>query len=208
MATISESLTTTEQNERKLMRLAEKMLRVDRGALYGVDFLAAAALNRAVTLSSGFRTMIEARNFMCAAPLIRLQLDTALRVFAGTLVDDPHKLALDILEGKHVRRLKDRDGNLMTDAYLLTRVENHYPGAKSLYEKTSGYIHFSDTHFYDTIGSSDRGRHSILIGKREDFPDDVYLGALQAFARSTEILASFIAAWVHAKESASSPNDA
>ena len=37
----------------------------------------------------GFRDLIEARNFPCAAAILRLQIDTAMRINALSLVDDP-----------------------------------------------------------------------------------------------------------------------
>ena len=203
MTTIDQSLAAIQKNERILLELAEQMLRADDGAIYGVDFLASAAINRAVRVSSGFRAMITARNYMCAAPLIRLQLDTALRVRAGTLVDNPHEFAIEILKGKHVKSIKDRDGKLMNDHYLVTKVEENFPGAKALYKQTSGYIHFSEAHYYHLIGKPDEGSHRMAIGAIEDVPESVYVGAMEAFNKATEMVAAYVASWVSAKENSS-----
>lgn len=44
---------------------------------------------RAVALSSGFRVMVEQCNSLCAMPIVRMQLDTAIRFYAGFFVADP-----------------------------------------------------------------------------------------------------------------------
>lgn len=81
-----------------------------------MDLLAVATLNRSLALLTGFSAMIEARNFVSAAPLIRLQLDNCLRFSACWLVSDPHDFAMKVLEGKQVRSLRDSNGNRLTDA--------------------------------------------------------------------------------------------
>jgi hypothetical protein len=62
-------------------------------ALYPLDFLALAVLNRSLCLLSGFATLLDSKNLISAAPLTRLQLDNCLRFFASTLVENPHEFA-------------------------------------------------------------------------------------------------------------------
>ena len=59
-----------------------------------------------------------------------------LRIFAGTLVDDTNKFVSDFLQGKHIRNLKDRDGNRMTDRYLVEKLSDEYPWLPNVYAKT------------------------------------------------------------------------
>src|SRR5437773_2500032 len=68
-------------------------------AHYPLDYWAASVLNRSLALISGFATLIEARNFVAAVPLLRLQLDTWLRFSAAWLVVNPHELAVQVLAG-------------------------------------------------------------------------------------------------------------
>ena len=91
----------------------------ESGSMYPLDLLATAALNRSLNLMNGFCDLIEARNFLAAAPLIRLQLDSCLRFSAAWLVDDPHNFADKVLHDKRVDRLRDRDGNELRDRYLV-----------------------------------------------------------------------------------------
>src|SRR5436309_1171588 len=77
--------------------VGKQMLEAHNRALYMFDLLAIAALNRSAGLCSGFRQLIRSRNFICAAPLIRLQIDNALRLYAGSIVRDPRGYALSVL---------------------------------------------------------------------------------------------------------------
>ena len=65
---------------------------------------------RAWALSSGFRLMIEHRNSICALPIVRMQLDTALRLYAGFFATDHQKFCHDVIDGKQIDRLQSDDG--------------------------------------------------------------------------------------------------
>lgn len=87
-----------------------RMLRAKEGAFYPLDLLAIGALNRSAAQCVGFRLLVQARNFICAASILRLQLDTALRFYAAFLVAEPHVFASTVLKGIPVRKLKDSSG--------------------------------------------------------------------------------------------------
>src|SRR5215208_2590243 len=87
-------------------------LMYESGPLFPLDLLATAAMNRSLNLTMAFCTLIEARNFLTAAPLIRLQLDSCPRLSAAWLVDDPHAFADKVLYGERVDKMKDSDGHL------------------------------------------------------------------------------------------------
>ena len=63
--------------------------KADGGSAFSLDMLSTAATHRAMCLIEGFCATFEKENFICAAPLIRLMLDTLLRFYAVWLVDDP-----------------------------------------------------------------------------------------------------------------------
>lgn len=200
---VKAALTNLEADEKTMLDQAADMMQAHDDALYGFDILVCAATNRSVALSAGFRTLIYDRNFICAGPLVRLQLDTALRVFAGFIVDKPHEFAVSVLEGKHIRNMKDRNGQRMTDHYLVTQLAKEYPWIELVYENTSGYVHLSDKHFFNTFDYADREKRSgyvLKIGSCDiDFPDEIYLEAISAFRASTQILMRYIAGWIFTK---------
>lgn len=77
---------------------------------------------RALALSSGFRSMVEQCNSLCAIPIVRMQLDTAIRFYAGFFVVDHQKFCRDVLEGKQIDKMKSDENQLMQDKYLVKRV--------------------------------------------------------------------------------------
>ncbi len=126
--------------EKTQIDLAKRMVGCHDSSLYAVDLLMSAAINRSLSLSKGFSTLIQDKNLICAGAILRLQIDTAMRIFAGTLVEDSNQFAIDVISGKHIRNMRDRDGNNMTDKYLVGKLSDIYPWLTSVYEKTSGYI--------------------------------------------------------------------
>jgi hypothetical protein len=97
------------------------------GPIYVMDFTLIAAGKRTLSLSAGFRSHMKDRNFTCAAALLRMQLDTALRLFAGTLhAAGPEAYFQSIFEGKPVDRMKDVHGNRLTDSYLAKRLNEQH----------------------------------------------------------------------------------
>ena len=183
------------------------MLEAYDHAMYQFDFLAIAAAKRSIALSAGFRTMVRDQNLICAGAILRLQLDTALRIFAGFIVDNPHDFAIAVIEGKRINKMKDQNGRPMTDRYLVTELARQYPEyqwIESTYKETSNYIHFSDTHFFsalDGVNHEGQPEFRIAIGARDnDIPDDVYLNAIATFHKSTEILVRFIEGWIYTKD--------
>lgn len=192
-----------EREEKALLDRALAMMQAHDGDMYPYDLLANAALNRAIALSSGFRSLIRDRNLICAGAILRLQLDTALRFYAGFIVDDPHEFAGAVLKGEHVRRLKDQSGQLMTDRYLVQQLGKELPWVEELYEQTSGYIHLSSTHILSTFdGIHDREKRTIniKIGVTDcQFPDSMYLNAISALRSCTELLSRHIDGWIFTK---------
>ncbi|MXW15278.1 MAG: hypothetical protein F4120_04665 [Rhodothermaceae bacterium] len=199
---ISSVLDRLEKTEKLLLNAVPNILTADDHKLYAFDFLANAALKRSVALSSGFRTLICDQNFTCAGALIRLQLDTALRFMAGFIVENPHEFATAVMEGNRINKMKDRDGECMTDRYLVNKMSEKYSWVGSVYEQTSNYIHFSDTHIFSmSDGKNDSDEtYSISIGiKDSNISDEEYLGAILIFHNITGILMSYIEGWIATK---------
>ncbi len=193
-----------------LVRLDEQLFELTMGylsesALYPMDFLANGAVKRALALSSGFRSMIEAKNMVCAGALLRLQVDTALRVYAAYIVPAPHEFASAVLEGAKVSDLKDRDGNRMHDGYLVRRLadEEKCGWLPRVYRETSGYVHFSGKHIFSTFTSVDDEGHTIqmrISAADEHLPAEIYEEAVDAFIAATELLAKFLHGWAFTKK--------
>lgn len=119
---------------------------------------------RAVALSSGFREMVKQCNSICAMPIVRMQLDTALRFYAGFFVENHQTFCRDVIEGKQINKIKSDEGILMLDKYLVNRLATRNPWMTSVYNNTSGYIHFSNKHIKEVIRIDEEGKGQMIIG--------------------------------------------
>lgn len=187
-----------------MLRLAGLGMQADEGAMYPFDFWTNAAMNRGIQLSSGFRNSIKRHNAICSGALLRLQIDTALRFSAGWLVTDPHRFVGQIMDGEQINRIKDRDGNLMTDRYLLDRMAKNHPWLEEVYNKTSGYVHFSEVHVWSTLYGVKRGEQMTVrtkVGARDRRGlSGLYLEMVTAFEAASEVLLNYVEGWVHTKQ--------
>jgi hypothetical protein len=173
----------------------------ESGPLYPLDLLATAAMNRSLNLTIAFCNLVEERNFLAAAPLLRLQLDSCLRLSAAWLVESPHAFAEKVLRGERVDKIKDRDGQPMRDQYLVNKLTEEYPWVKSVYEETSGYVHLSNKHIFNAHrAGKDEGIIEGKIAEGDSYvKEDLYLEAIAAFKAITDILFDYVYGWAYTK---------
>lgn len=155
--------------EKKFQKLAECMFSSGKG-LYPLDYYISGILNRSLSLVYGFETLITSINFISAAHLVRPHLDNYLRLSAAWLVEQPHDFANRIWKGDVIRKIKDREGKLMTDAYLKEKAAIDYPWISNVYEASSGFIHFSNKHIMNATSLSPDKEDSLVtfIGKTDN----------------------------------------
>ena len=126
--TLADKLRRIEGLEAEALKLFHRGLDAPPGRdIYVSDLFLVGAARRALAHCSGFRAMIGARNFPCAAPILRMQLDTGLRIFAGTLVANADDLASAVFRGTRVSTMRDRSGQKMLDAYLVRKLMHEVP---------------------------------------------------------------------------------
>ena len=134
---------------------------------YKTHWLAIASLNRSVGLVQGFCLLIRS-NFICAAPLIRLQLDNLLRFNALSWVADKDAFTKRFISGERINTLKDKRGNKLTDRYLVEKMNGLFPGIAQIYEKTCSYVHLSEKHFFHSFKPAGDQEVFIPIAERVD----------------------------------------
>jgi len=186
----------------KHFELGKSVLLSYSGAIYPLDLLVLATLHRSLCLLKGFVSLIETKNFTAAAPLIRLQLDNCLRLYAGTLVNDPHEFVKKIIKGIPIRNQKDRSNQKMTDKYLVDKLTQQYTWIKKVYDNTSGYIHLSEKHVFNILRTSGEDhKFKLRITDSDEFiPDELYIEAIDAFKATTDILFEYVYGWAYTKD--------
>ena len=79
---------------------------------------------RAEAVNEGFLTLAKAGNFLTACSMIRLQLDSALICLAGLKAKNQFEFFVAFNSGTPINKLKDQEGNLLTQNYLAKSFEN------------------------------------------------------------------------------------
>lgn len=198
--TLEKALTELESCDRKLLDLSKEML---SESIYPLDFLVTGALNRTLTLINGFVLLIRSNNYICAAHLVRLHLDTLLRVSAAWIVDEPHEFATKVMDGERIDKLKDRSGALMKDVYLAGQLSVNYPWVMNVYKETSGFIHLSKKHVFTASRVKNRAERTVesTISREDRFvPDEARIEATLAMIEITKCLYEYIYGWVETKK--------
>ena len=182
---------------RKVVASAEK-----KAAVSQTDMFVLGALRRTLAQAQGFRDLLAARNFPCAAGILRMQIDTAMRVNALRLVADPDEACHDVLGGKPFNKLKDATGNKLTDAYLRQKLAEDHPWVNAVYEQTSDFIHLSGRHLYNSISTLDEETRTVrfvISGKDPPRPDEDYFEIVDAFFEATKVVGVLMLGYFQAR---------
>lgn len=200
---------------------AESLLRLDaeivaRGSrvaadpLYRSDFFVIGVLNRSLQLLHGFVLLVKNRQFICAAPLLRMQVDSALRLYAGSLVGNFDEFTDKLLEGKRIDRMTAVDGSRLTDRYLIQRLASASgeQWLEPVYESTSGYVHFSGAHLSRAVRAAEPGHLHLQVSRHEgDASENTWLELVGAFGAATRLVLRLVDTWVAQKEQELPTND-
>lgn len=206
---LDEALIKLRSTESQIMELGKAVVSADNGNMFTVDLLAIAAMKRTSGNTEGFITLIEAKNMAAARSLLRIQIDSFVRFSAIWLVDKPHDFATDIIGGKHIRNLKDRNGKKMNDGYLVDMLSAEYPWLKSVYKNLCGYVHFSGAHLSNAVQilKDDERTVTFHIGKEDiQYPEWSWTEAVDCFTNVTHILFHYIDGWIQTKNGVDKSN--
>ena len=201
-AVVAQIATLLENRERQV-DLALQVLRAGGGTIYEFDLLVLAALQRSVCLIDGFVTLVRARNLFAAVPLIRLQLDSLMRLHACDIAEDPHEIAMALFDDMPISRLKAKSGRQLTDKFLRTELDAIFEGVSQLYERTSGFVHLSPAHLIfpiQSIENDQRVVNMLIRARGDEWQDDDLASAVGAFTHATRVLFEECVNWRNHKE--------
>ena len=184
------------------LELTKRFLSAADGALYTIDVFLAACMSRSYSVVDGFLDAWDNWNIVVAAPLLRMQLDTLVRVSYMTRAPRADEVAMDILGGGEFRRLKDAEGHRLTDKRLGELAAPHHPWIADVYDATSGWVHLSPSHVTATWQlkeSSHPDALGTLVGATPIRPEQISPSALHeligAITKATEELFGYVEAW-------------
>ena len=163
-------------------------------ALTDIEWYSLAAIKKTASQSHAFCTLVRAKNTLSATATIRLQIDTAMRIFGLSLIRDIETAGTRLMNGESYRRLKSRDNEKLTDAYLHQELNKMYPGVSQAYEDTSAYVHLSGEHIKNglVLGPGQLGMFLHLNGTDAARPDDYFFSIVDSFDQASRLTASLI----------------
>lgn len=199
---LEQALERLQASHQQLLDLAKAML--SNTDLYPMDLLTTAVLNRSLSLLGGFVVLVRGSNTLAALHLVRMHLDSLLRYSAAWLVEDPHAFATQVFAAKHIRKMKDRTGALMTDRYLVDKLTGEYPWVSSVYDATSGYIHLSQKHYHSSTrkkvgGKNERTIESVISKDDLFIPYRLKVEAAEAMLDITGRIYEYVFGWTDTK---------
>jgi hypothetical protein len=187
--------------------LSRRFLEVHGRALYEIDLVLVAAMARSYSLVDGFTCAFDSWNPVVAAPLLRMQIDSLVRLAYIATNPQADEIAQYVVGGGEFRALKDADGKKLTDQRLLEHAETAHAWIARVYKATSGWVHFSPVHLRATwqLDQDDAADQTDIniFGAVPIRPEQIPLGALQellgAMIRATEELFGYVQAWEQRK---------
>jgi hypothetical protein len=201
-SSLKEAFVKFEEAEKILFFKCAQMIKADNGNMYQVDLLAIGAFKRSSGNIKGFKLLVESKNMAASRSLLRVQLDTFLRFSAIALVENANEFASKVLSGEQIRKLKDKLGKKMSDAYLVQTLSKEYDWLQKVYDDLCGYIHFSNKHIFDSFNSFDDENRKIefLFGNEDHkYPEYSWVEIVDCFTMSLNIFFVYLDAWVDSK---------
>lgn len=179
-----------------LPKMGMEFVNSGSGHLYLLDFIFIGAIKRTLSMAVGLSGLIKAKNITLCRAVIRMQMDTVSRMLAYTYVDDPSKMALEVIKGKALNKFHSKDGKPLTDAYLIDRISKDHPWMKESYKRLSGYVHFSENQLFDSIvgvGSEEERTINISIATEDsNFPEVSWIEIVQSFVALLSIFGDLL----------------
>jgi hypothetical protein len=153
----------TEDLEKKLIdleKVGDEIIKTGKTLLekFGITeftLFCAAILNRTINLNRGFVSLVRDNNYITAAPLVRINVDSLLRLFAATQSEyNYEQFAKLVREGTKIENLYDKKRKTkLKDSELSRRLSmiEGFSWIQEIYRIGSGFVHLSNQHIYSSF---------------------------------------------------------
>lgn len=127
------------------------------------DFVLLGIIHRSIKINEGFISLIDKWNLLCAAPMIRLQIDTLLRLSYLSTLEDREDISRRIFSGEPFNNIKGKDGKNLSDARLRKCATEAFPWINEIYKNASRFIHLSEKHIFASIIKINENDHTVYF---------------------------------------------
>lgn len=199
---LNELIGKLKEINQEFIQSGARFITAGDGKLHTMDLFALAVNNRAFSLVNGFVSLAIENNYSSAVPLIRIQIDNALRFFASTLVSDYDEFFLKYLNGIAIGNIEDYQGKQMKDNYLARLLNKHFKGILELYKYYSGHIHLSNEHFsiMSKIVNPDSKKIEIKVGDFDFFDAQQKIDFVKHMLDASRVVLIVVEQWRFQKD--------
>ena len=186
-----------------LPSLGSEIMHAGSMSMYPMDMVIIGIVKRCLSTTSALEKLVLEWNMTCARAILRMQLDTVLRLSAFWLSPDLQRMAMDVMGGKQINKMKDRDNCKMTDLYLSRKLGERFDWIPRVYKYTSGYIHFSERHLFDPIreiNDKERTVNFVINDKDYNFPEFSWVEVVNCAADCLLIIKYFLGKYRQSKD--------
>lgn len=186
-----EQLLTEIDNKSKAIINMGKQLTAITPKMETFDFLLIAALNRTVNISKAYTTLIRDNNFIAAAPLVRINIDTLLRLYASIISEyDRNTFASKVMGGELIKRMTLKGTKIKLNDEILHLELSKIEGMEwvtDIYKAGSSFVHLEKSHIFSSLKIADDkerivnmtiGFHDAIIPESEKFGSAVWMNKI------------------------------
>ncbi|SFF81900.1 hypothetical protein [Sunxiuqinia elliptica] len=196
---LEQYLIELENEGDKLISIGKQLL--ENIGMTEFSLFCTAILNRTINLNRGFITLINDSNYIAAAPLVRLNLDSLLRLFASSQSEfDYETFAQKVRRGEKISNLKDKTRKKKLKDFELVERLKEIKGLSwvdDVYKAGSGFVHLSINH----INSSYSIDGEIMTGgirKNDEFISNTEkIAAAHYMTQASRGIRVFIGDWIN-----------
>ncbi len=200
---LKQKFESLEELSKRHLATGAKVLEAGGGALYATDHVVLGALKRSLDIVEGTSLLVRNWNFIAAAPLLRAQLDTLLRLVYIARCGFPDAFSQIILTGKLLSKVKDAAGKPLTDARLRDYARPIFPWLDKVYEETSRMVHYSEKHFMLMVEKAHEGETSadiVLQSGQPNWPLGEIHNFVDALTTATKAILDLAEGWAGEKD--------
>lgn len=167
------------------------------GNIWDIDLFVAGIANRSYYLVRGFLAAFDDWNVFAAAPLVRLQVDSLVRLSYAAHAPSAHLVVQQVLSGRKFSGLKDADGKQLSDRRLVGLAAEHHPWVGHVYSSGNEWVHLSKS--VVLVPFEVRGDTPAILSftfpRRGDAPESFYTNMLEAMAEATDDILTYLDFW-------------
>ncbi len=120
--------------------------------LFAEDFLYFSAINRTIEVANSFVDAAKSQNLSVMPVLLRVQINTLATLNFIETIERKHEVIQEFNRGTEFRKMRVPGSKTkIQETLLIEKAEEKYPWIRSVYTKTSSWVHLSPTSTYGPL---------------------------------------------------------